>query len=49
MKGKDTLIKKVNDDFDYKYRGRLTSSNENLKANDSSLEIESDQDTFVYK
>lgn len=38
MKGKDTLIKKVNDDFDFNYRMRI-SSDSYSKANDSQIEI----------
>lgn len=41
--GKDSLIKKVNDDFEFKYRHRISSDN-NAKINDSSLEIEADFD-----
>ena len=37
--GKDSLIKKVNDDFEFKYRQSLPSENIS-KKNDSSLEIE---------
>jgi hypothetical protein len=43
MKGKDTLIKKVNDDFDFKYRIRI-SSDSNSKINNSSLEIDTSFD-----
>jgi hypothetical protein len=43
MKGKDTLIKKVNDDFDFKYRMRI-SSDSYSKVNDESLEIDTDFD-----
>ena len=47
MKGKDTLIKKVNDDFDFKYRIRI-SSGSNSKVNDYSLEIDTDFDPVAY-
>jgi len=43
MKGKDTLIKKVNDDFDFKYRIRI-SSDSNSKINDNSLELDTSFD-----
>ena len=36
-------LKKVNDDFEFKYRHRISSDN-NAKINDSSLEIEADFD-----